>query len=171
MWWVVLAGLVFMAGCGGDDMGSRPEPVAARDYALLESSEWELQEALDPPADDPFTSIGRPPMDWYAEYLHWPTANESQMVVLSGHSTDFDESREQLATLALDLQEVDVEGWRAAGVDAGEDAGPALVLLEYGDGSLTLLSHETDLEALVDLASRVQPADTATWVAAGGLIH
>ena len=41
MRWVVLAGLVFLAGCGGDDVGSGPEPVAARDYALLESSEWE----------------------------------------------------------------------------------------------------------------------------------
>lgn len=39
MRWVVLAGLVFLAGCGGDDVGSGPEPVAARDYALLESSE------------------------------------------------------------------------------------------------------------------------------------
>lgn len=171
MWRLLaVAGMVLVAGCADDD-GSGPEPATAQAYALLHDPEWELQAAVDPKPDDPLASVERPPLDWYAEFVRWPSANESNMVRLSGHATSFDESVAQLTELTFELEDTEVDGWRAAGGSTQEAGGADLLVLEHGDRSIIVLSHEVSLDVLVDVASRIEPADAAAWEAAGGVVR
>jgi hypothetical protein len=83
---VLLVGATLAAtACNGDD-DDRTQPSPASDaaaadsvlaptstpsangvYAVLTDDTWTLQEAVDPPADAPFASHERPPLEWHAE--------------------------------------------------------------------------------------------------------
>jgi hypothetical protein len=144
---------------------------AGRHYALLADDRFELQEALDPPAGDPLTSIERPLLDWYAEYVR-SSETSSQMVRISGHQTTFDQSRVQLEDKGFQFRDVTVEGWRAIGGSIpGDSPGEAVLVLENGESSLAVLSYELTLDDLVALAAKIEPASAARWVRAGGVIR
>lgn len=172
---ILLSVLCLMSGCGDDGSGSdRGGDTAANlRYALLRNEEWQLQEAVDPPADDPASLIERPVFDWYIEYVRSPSELESELVRVSGHATGFEESRSQLSEGGFDLTETSVDGWRAVGGTFDEPAGigPALLLLENGDRSIVVLSYEVALDELAVLAARIEPVDAAAWTAAGGVIR
>ena len=59
--------LAAMVGCSSNDGAVTTEPTGDATYALLRTDEWTLQEAVDPPADDPIATADRPPLAWYAE--------------------------------------------------------------------------------------------------------
>ncbi len=169
---ILLVGACLISGCGDDGSSSDRDGDSAANlpYALLRDEEWELQEAVDPPVDDPVASIERPALEWYIEYVRSPSDLESEMVRVSGHATGFEESRSQLSELTFDLTETPVDGWRAVGGTSDEPAGPALLLLENGDRSIVVLSYEVTLDELAVLAARIEPVDAPTWADAGGVI-
>lgn len=172
MWRAVLCcGVV--AGCTDEGGGSaRPDGVAASDgYALLRDAQWVLREAVDPPAGDPAASAQRPPVEWYVEYERAPSGLESQLVVISGHEPELEETRSQLAASTFELAETPVDGWPAVGGVSGDPVGPGILVLDDGDRSIMVLSYELSVDQLASLAARIETVDSATWTAAGGIIR
>ena len=138
---------------------------------MLVDDAWTLQEAVDPPVDDPIASLDRPPLDWYAEYVR-SSPTESQMVRLSGHRMTFDEARADLEDLGFEFADIEVDGWRSIGGSATADpVGPAVVLLENGSTSLMVLTYELELDDLAEVAGTIEAVDEATWVDAGGVVR
>jgi hypothetical protein len=167
---LVAASVVASVGCGDDAESSGDDDGADEPYALLSDDAWVLQEAVDPPADDPISSIERPPLDWYAEYVR-SSPTESQMVRLSGHRTTFDDARTELEDVGFAFDVIEVDGRRSVGGSAaGDPAGPAVVLLETGSTSLMVLSYELEVDDLAELADAIEAVDETTWVNAGGVL-
>jgi hypothetical protein len=173
---LVIATALAVTACSDDNItessptttGYRPSQSA---YAVLTDHAWPLQEAIDPPADDPTVSIEVPPMEWYAEYVR-STAAESAMIRLSGHSSTFDDARSALEERGFTFDDVSLDGWRAVGGAADADpASPSVILLENGSTTLMVLSYELDLDSLATVADVVEGVDQPTWVAAGGVIQ
>ena len=101
-------GLVCLAlvACGDDDSASETTVTASggspTSYAILSSEAWSLQEAVDPPEDDPLASTEQPPVDWYSEHVRTVPAaggTEGQMIRLSGHSASINEAQTALEGL------------------------------------------------------------------------
>jgi hypothetical protein len=163
-----------LGGCSSEadkTTPSRRGSDAARHYALLVDENWRLQEARDPRADDPLSALERPPLDWYDEYVPL-LPNESALVRISGHAVTFDQTLVELERQLFQLHDVTVEGWRAvAGTRPGDTPPEALLVLDNGDSTLQVLSYELSLADLTALAGKIEPASTATWVHAGGVIR
>jgi hypothetical protein len=165
--------LTFLTGCSESSDAERAAPPARRvsEYAVLTSDAWTLQEAIDPPPDDPIAGVERPPLEWYSEYVR-TVGNESQMVRLSGHQARLDETQAELESLGFGFADVAVEGWSAVGGSApGDPSGPAIILLDGDEATLMLLSYELDLDELVGTATGIEPVSKAAWVDAGGVIR
>jgi hypothetical protein len=166
----LVVGLLAMVGCSDDDGDAAVEEEAGgAPYALLRDDGWTLQEALDPPADDPFASSESPPLAWYAEYVQ-TAGNSSRMVRLSGHENSVASSREALEQGGFRFADVDVEGWEAAGSESSETS-PAVLLLDNDGATIMGLSYEVGLEELAGIAAGVEVVDGATWVEAGGVVR
>jgi hypothetical protein len=145
-------------------------------YAIVTNDDWSLQEAVDPPEDDPFASAERPPMDWYAEYVRTlpvPGGSEGQMVRLSGHATPISDTRAALTQLGWDFTAIQIEGWDGlGGTNPTDPASPPIVLLEDpGATTLMLLSYELSLDEVAAFAESVEITDEEAWVGAGGVIR
>jgi hypothetical protein len=167
--------LVFVALLGGAACGDdAEEPVSAtagEPYAVLHAEGWALQEAIDPPADDPFSTLERPPLAWYAEYVR-TAADASDMVRLSGHDVPVDETRAELEALGFSFDETDLERWAGlVGTNPADAVGPAVVLLDGGDVTFMALSYELGIDELAALVDGVEGVDRAAWVAAGGVVR
>jgi len=164
----VLGLLGLVAAC--TDSEGAPEP-----YAVVHVAGWSLQEAVDPPQDDPLTSAERPPMDWYSEYVRTilaPGGTEGQMVRLSAHSASIDDTRAALEEVGFEFDALPIIGWDGVGVTQPEDPGsPALVLLDHGSTTFMLLSYELTLDELTAFAGSVEAVDETTWVASRGVIR
>ena len=145
--------------------------VAAGRYALLTDGAWKLQEAVDFAANDPNASVEKPAVDWYDEYVR-STRTSSQMVRVSGHLADFNQSRAEIEKLGIALHEVTINGWRAVGGLISDVSPPgALLVLDHGSSAIEMLSYELSLDELSALASRIKLADSATWIRAGGIVR
>ena len=138
---------------------------------MLRDEAWRLREGVDPPVDDRATSVERPALDWYAEYV--PTdSSRSETLRLSGHRATFDRAHSELEQLGFDLDEVDVDNWTGVGGSTAEvGSRPTVVLLDHGSKSLMLLSYDIDLEVLVNIAAGVRSVDESTWTDAGGVVR
>lgn len=101
---VVAVGLsaVVLTACSDD--GAVGDPPAEM-YALQPDDSWQLHEAVDPKADDPLTARERPSLDWYAEYVR---SQHTEMVRLSGHGADLEETRTELERLGFAFVSVGV---------------------------------------------------------------
>lgn len=188
---LALAAGLAVAGCGDDDPGDdAATTTSASDqdatdpgnsngngngneggidgsYLLLAAEGWELQEAVDPAADDPIATIERPPLLWYAEYEQG-AADTPSRVRVSGHDGDLAAVLDALVP-GFGFEDRTIDG-RPALVGRGNDPlGPSVVVLEHGTTSVMVLSYELPVEQLADLATRVEEVDEAGWAAAGGV--
>lgn len=168
---IVLAALT--GGCSSDSEKVVPTSSDAdRHYALLADAGWTLQEAIDPRADDPLIAAERPALDWYDEYVRSPSATESQMVRVSGHEADFDESRGAFEDRGYQLDDVTIAGRQAAGgFLPGDTPRSSLLVLDNNGSTLLVLSYELNLADLTALAEKIRPVSAAAWIAAGGVIR
>ena len=158
-------GLVCLAlvACGDDDSASETTVTASggspTSYAILSSEAWSLQEAVDPPEDDPLASTEQPPVDWYSEHVRTVPAaggTEGQMIRLSGHSASINEARTALEGLGWAFDSVAVDGWEGVGGTSPSDPGsPAVVLLDNGSTTFMLLSYELTVDELAELTGSV----------------
>lgn len=169
-WVLVLVAFVGVMSACGDDSASDLGDDGER-YAVLSDDAWSLQEAVDPPENDPLV-VDRPPLlDWWAEYV-WASPEEGRMVRLSGHQLPLAEARADLAGLGFALDDVAVDGWTAVGGTSVDDpSGPAIVLLDRGSTSLMLLSYELTVADLAALAGQTRAVDDLGWVSAGGIVR
>lgn len=162
--------LAIVAGCTDSSDGATPDT-----YAVVTDDDWELQEAVRPPPDDPIASRARPPMDWYSEHVRTlPVAGgaEGQMVRLSGHSMAIGETRAALAHLGFEFEAIPLGRWEGVGGTAPSDpTSPSLVLLGHDSSTFVLLSYELSPDDLALFARSVQAVDEETWVASGGVIR
>lgn len=159
------------AACRSESPSNQGTREAEHRYAVLGDDAWLLQEAVDPPADDGVTSVERPALDWYAEYVPKNSSNGGTLR-LSGHRATFHRVRSDLEELGFDLDEVDVDNWTAVGGSTAEKGSrPTLLLLDHGSSSLTLLSYDLELDALTQLAAHVQSVDETAWTDAGGVVR
>ena len=159
------------AACGSKSPSNQGAREAEHRYAVLRDDAWRLKEAVDPRADDGVSSVERPALDWYAEYV---AANSSSggTLRLAGHRTTFHRARAELEELGFHLDEVDVDNWTGVGGSSAETGSkPTLVLLDHGSSSLTLLSYDLELDALSQLAAHVQGVDETAWTDAGGVVR
>lgn len=144
--------------------------VASTQYALLERSDWHLQEALDYRAGlGPLGEI-EPDLDWYAQYEgpridhdddSWtiPTAK------LAGYTAGLEALRSQLPGFEFGSEDV---GGRPALVAAAANRNPAVVILELqADYSVSILSYD-DVVDLRYLAAGLVLVDEQQWVTNGG---
>jgi hypothetical protein len=156
-----------MTGCD-DDHATTKERDEVTKYAVLRTDDWKLQEAVDPPEDDPIATADHPPLAWYAEYVQ-NTANSSRMVRISGHLESLSQARDELERVGFSFVDVDVDGWQAVG-SAASGGSPAMILLENVGGTIIGLSYEVGLDELAGLGADIEAVDEATWVEAGGVI-
>lgn len=163
--------LMVAAGCESESPSNQGAREAEHRYAVLRDDAWRLQEAVDPPADDRVSSVERPALDWYAEYV--PTNSSSGGTLrLSGHRATFHRARSDLEELGFELEEVDADNWTGVGGSTAETGSrPTLVLLDHGSSSLILLSYDLELDALTQLAAQVQSVDETAWTDAGGVVR
>lgn len=164
----VLGLLVMVGAC--TDSGGSPEP-----YAVVSDEDWSLQEAVDPPQDDPLTSAERPAVDWYSEHVRTVPVSggaEGQMVRLSGHHASINESRATLEALGWEFEILTLDGWEGiGGTSPADPASPAVVLLDHGSTTFMLLSYELTVDEVTAFAGSVEAVDETTWEASDGVIR
>jgi hypothetical protein len=170
----VVIGLA-VAACSSDDAPVRTSAVESApvesEYAVLVSDSWRLQEAVEPSEGSPLTSIERPPLAWYAEYVSL-SANASAMIRLSRHRASLADTVLVLEDVGFVLDQVSLNDWNAVGGSAPADpASPAILLLENGSTTLMMLSYEIDLDGLAPLANEVARVDQSTWIETEGVIE
>jgi hypothetical protein len=166
---VVIALAAVGCGDGGADRATSESDQVT--YALLRDDGWTLQEAADLPDGASATGAG-PPIDWYDEYVSWPSERESQLVTIAGHEATFEDTSAELERIGFDLQPVDVRGWRAVGSDGGSDdddpTAPTMLVLQQGERSLSVQSYEVRLSELASIAANIDSVDAPTWMDARG---
>lgn len=137
----------------GPELGSAPGSTMAGSeagHALLFDGAWALQEAVDPPADDPFAAHDKPPLEWWAEYVR-AEGPARQLVRLSGHRGSLDQVRAQLQPHGSRFADVAVDGWRAIGATEQDPVSPAILALDDGPWSVQLLSYDLTIDELAAL--------------------
>lgn len=163
--------LLVAAACGSKSPSNLGASEGEHRYAVLREDAWRLQEAVGPRAGDSVSSVERPALDWYAEYVP-KNSSSGGTLRLSGHRATFHRVRSELEDLGFDLDEVDVGNWTGVGGSTAETGSrPTLVLLDHGSSSLTLLSYDLELEALTQLAAHVKSVDETAWTDAGGVVR
>lgn len=135
-------------------------------YALADSVGWSVQEAVDP-APGSVASIARPPMEWYIEYL-----DGNVLAVVAGHAVGLDDARAEMETLMFEFEPVNVPGFAEAleGRSTVEPNGATIVLLDTGNGSISVHSYDATADQLRSLAQTIRPASRDDWIAVGGVI-
>ncbi len=164
----VLALILSLAAC--TDESGAPVAKQREPYALLRADGWTLQEAVDPPPDDPVATTEHPPLAWYAEYVS-STSGGARMVRLSGHDGPISVARRELEARGFMFVAGSVDDHQALRMSSSADpAGPSLVVLANGETTLMLLSYDVRGPELEHLAARLVVVSRAAWVAAGGQI-
>ena len=162
-------GLMVSSSACSDESGA---PVAqhSEPYALLRASGWALQEAVDPPPDDPVATTEHPPLAWYAEYVS-STSGGTRMVRLSGHDGPIALARRELTARGFTFVAGTIADRQALRMSSSADpAGPSVVVLANGETTFMLLSYDVRGAELENLAARVDVVDRAAWIAAGGKV-
>lgn len=145
--------------------GNGSEDSSPTEYFLHMSSDWDLQEAVNPDEDWQFAEP-EPSLDWYAEYEYQPDL--SQTVRLSGHRGALERIHKELP--GFDLHPVGVRGGDGLG-GRGGGGDPSVVLFEArGDYAVMILSYEHDVEQLATWAKELRHVSEEEWVAAGGIV-
>lgn len=168
---VVVIGVsaVALAACSdGDVAGDIDAPAGI--YAVQTDDGWQLQEAVDPTADDPVAANERPALDWYAEYVR---SEYTEMVRLSGHGADVEAAQAGLEQLGFTFDSVTVAGHEEAlaGADPRDESSPEVLLVKSGDRTLMALSYDVEREVLADFMQSVEVTGRDDWVAAGGVVR
>lgn len=166
---VIGACAVALAACSNDDVAGDID-APAEIYAVQTDDGWHLQEAVDPAADDPLTANERPALDWWAEYVR---AKYTEMVRLSGHVADLEETQAELEQLGFTFDRVTVPGHEEAlaGTDPRDESSPEMLLVKSGDRTLMALSYEVERGDLADFMQSVEVTGRDDWVAAGGVVR
>lgn len=165
----VALGAVALAGCSDDEAASDGYAASAT-YAVQTDDGWQVQEAVDPAANDPLATRQRPPLDWYGEYVR---SDHTEMVRLSGHDASLGDTRSALEQLGFEFSDAAVAVWGegVAGRHPGDESSPELLLVPSGERTLMALSYDVPPDVLLDFMGSVEGAERDEWVDAGGVIR